>query len=211
MICIQAGLITEIGNVFLGCRGTQSAFKTLGQGRAGTGAWHDPEDPGNCGIFANFRVFRTADRLKPLPTAIVSRHLRDHLPDITIIIRNYIYIMYVYVYIYIHIWFIKSYRLPSFPVISQTATRSGQMCCLSARCQFETLLGWDRRQPLLPWGEPSDEPRFHPEMDGVISIMTTFVGAPIFNHTHLNRSLSLVQSSKTPQIIFQSCAVNSCL
>lgn len=97
------------------------------------------------------------------------------------------------------------------------------MCCLSARCQFETLLGWDRRQPLLPWGDPSEESRFHlsktwwnvwvdvrifvkngwnwfqPQMDGVISIMTTFVGALIFNHTHLNRSLSLVQSSKTPK------------
>ena len=142
MICIQAGLITEIGNVFLGCRGTQSAFKTLGQGRAGTGARHDPEDPGNCGIFANFRVFRTADRLKPLPTAIVSRHLRDHLPDITIIIRNYIYNICIYICTYLVYKILSPSIFPSHqPDGDSVATRSGQMCCLSARCQFETLLG----------------------------------------------------------------------
>jgi hypothetical protein len=38
-----------------------------------------------------------------LPTAIVSRHLRDHLPDITIIIRNYIYNVCICIYIYTYL------------------------------------------------------------------------------------------------------------
>ena len=69
-----------------------------------------------------------------------------------------------YIYIYVHIWFIKSYRLPSFPVISQTATRSrlGQAKCAACLRGANLKLFWDETEGsrFCRGGNPATNPGF---------------------------------------------------